>query len=286
MKFFSKFAILLVKYFFLVYKFNININKAFKHKIIIKLFSTSIIKLNKMGQKCSCLYSKDGEAHTYFFKPQQGETTETSFIANEKFSRAANKKLNPIEENLKENEHTMLSEKITNQHSEAKNNTKESEKDTPKDNQPSEQHLKLLQRFQAIVRGAINRKYYKINVKSSLQEECKKMIAICKENYTSHNLARAESKFPTFNPNGWTKFYQDESKFKINYGFVFDVKLLKCDEWFYQGQVNLKGEKHGIGEMVTTNGVKYIGTWYKNVFVGWGRCIDGQGNLNEGRRLF
>jgi hypothetical protein len=95
---------------------------------------------------------------------------------------------------------------------------------------------------------------------------------------------QSEMKFGLFDKNGWKKVYKQGEIEILNYnfGFVMNTPILKTQDYFYSGQVNIQGQKHGYGQLIETSGRKFLGAWFKDDFTCWGRFIDQEGNLSEG----
>lgn len=52
---------------------------------------------------------------------------------------------------------------------------------------------------------------------------------------------------------------------------------------FYFGEVNVKNQRHGLGFYLNELGIHYEGNWVKNNLVGFGRIIEPNGNIAEGK---
>jgi hypothetical protein len=158
-------------------------------------------------------------------------------------------------------------------------------KNTPFDNEEQEElTFRLLTRLQGLARAFILRiRYKKYGLKSELQQEQKKFIDDIKRQFRNENTLKADEKYPPFDPNGWTKFYDDD-KCKLDYGKVSKTVTFKNDS-LYTGEINMLNQKHGHGELLLKDGSKFVGSWFNNQFKGWGRFIDTQGNLSEGKKI-
>lgn len=153
-------------------------------------------------------------------------------------------------------------------------------------NEDNQEELSLLSlcQLQGLARGFIlRRRYNKHSLKRDLQQEQRKFFEGVRRQYTKDNLKNADEKYHKFDINGWKKFYEN-GKCQFNYGRIFNTQFLKNDG-MYVGQVNLANQKHGQGELLLKDGSKFTGSWVDNQFKGWGRFIDVNGNLNEGKNI-
>jgi hypothetical protein len=93
-----------------------------------------------------------------------------------------------------------------------------------------------------------------------------------------------------FDPDLWKYFYQiNDPFFNYDYGEnLSDTKLESRNEEdpniieTYEGQVNEKGEKHGFGKLYSGNKI-LAGNWRRGQFTGWGREVDENGEIYEGK---
>ena len=93
-----------------------------------------------------------------------------------------------------------------------------------------------------------------------------------------------------FDPDLWKYFYQiNDPFFNYDYGEnLSDTKLEGRNEEdpniieTYEGQVNEKGEKHGFGKLYSGNKI-LAGNWREGQFTGWGREVDENGGIYEGK---
>ena len=199
-----------------------------------------------MGPKCSCLFNKE-EPTTFYFK--QYATNELNKSKNSKTASMNNKA-----------------------NGQPKNNF-------------SEFPFIFLVKLQSIIRGYLKRKYFVNEEKKDLEVETNKMINDLRKKYSSEASKLALEAYPQFNQNGWSKFYQDDKFVNNNYGRMFNVRLSIQSDSFYIGQMNINNEKNGYGELTYKDGSKLIGSWNNDSFKGWGRYIDVNGNLTEGKLL-
>ena len=94
-----------------------------------------------------------------------------------------------------------------------------------------------------------------------------------------------------FDPNIWKQFYHETDQF-FNYEYddnnLREVKLISRNREnpdiieTYEGQVNENNEKHGLGKLETSEKT-LMGHWRNNQFTGWGREINRNGEIYEGK---
>ena len=131
-----------------------------------------------------------------------------------------------------------------------------------------------------------NIKQYRIyNMKDLSKEQkikLKKIIEYCHEN---GNFRSSDD----FSPNNFKKFYPvNDPYFCIPNNDIFNNQLIiyKCKNInsikIYQGHINKKGQRHGIGKLTTPNYI-LIGMWKDDKFSGWGRDSRSNGDVFEGR---
>lgn len=92
-----------------------------------------------------------------------------------------------------------------------------------------------------------------------------------------------------FNPKGYTMFYaKNDPYFNYDKNNVFGntLKIYNENDKFniqiYQGEVNVSGQRHGIGKCTTPYYV-LMGMWKNDKFSGWGRESRTNGDVFEGR---
>lgn len=92
-----------------------------------------------------------------------------------------------------------------------------------------------------------------------------------------------------FNPMGYTMFYaKNDPYFYYDKNNVFGNTLKIYNEndkyniQIYQGEVNVSGQRHGIGKCTTPYYV-LMGMWKNDKFSGWGRESRSNGDVFEGR---
>lgn len=153
----------------------------------------------------------------------------------------------------------------------------------------NEKTFYYLVRLQSLVRGYLYRVLYKEIKKTQIQETYN-LLEKYTNTFRTTNLFKAESyKVSSFDPVGWKKFYQSDANenyiFNYNYGRVFPCKLIINSDGLsiYSGHVNIKNQKHGFGVLLTKDGQKYEGAWIYNKFTCWGRYIDIEGNIYNGK---
>lgn len=116
----------------------------------------------------------------------------------------------------------------------------------------------------------------------------------------SQNLNRAEAfSSREYHPDNWIEFYKEDdleirAYVKRDYGFLVNQSVLMQSTKFedglkeptmYSGQMNLKKQRHGYGELIGKSGIKFTGHWWEDRFEGWGRYIDTDGTVYEGRSI-
>ena len=114
------------------------------------------------------------------------------------------------------------------------------------------------------------------------QKKLEKLLSIC----------RKKGKTPSvddFSLDSWKVFYPITEKFFLwDKGQVIPNQVLIKNEndpeklEIYQGEINYKNEKHGIGRLTTPQYVR-VGTWREDEFTGWGREARINGDVFEGR---
>ena len=92
-----------------------------------------------------------------------------------------------------------------------------------------------------------------------------------------------------FDPNNWKKFYSKDNPFFCIKGNDIVHNQLKVynpnninNIRIYQGDLNKKGQRHGIGKYITPYYV-LMGMWKDDKFSGWGRESRCNGDVFEGR---
>ena len=146
-------------------------------------------------------------------------------------------------------------------------------------------NMRLFTKLQAVGRAFCFHKKFKF-YKPKLVEETFLSLEKYTSDFRTPTLYKAESyKNIPFDSNGWAKYYRDDEEvFEYNYGRVFNTRILVYNEMcIYMGQVNLQNHKHGQGILLTKYGVKFQGSWIHNKFTGWGRHIDIDGNIYQGK---
>ena len=127
---------------------------------------------------------------------------------------------------------------------------------------------------------------YKIyNIKELTRNQMLKLRHLLVE---FNNIGKIRS-IDDFSEKNWKKFYhKNESYFYINdTGIIHnqlkiyyhnDINNVKI----YQGDLNKKGERHGVGKL-TTPYFALIGMWKEDKFSGWGRESRCNGDVFEGK---
>ena len=94
-----------------------------------------------------------------------------------------------------------------------------------------------------------------------------------------------------FDPNFWKQFYPKEEPF-FNYEYddnsLKEIRLKSRNKEnpniieTYEGQANENNEKHGLGKLTTPEKI-IMGHWRNNQFTGWGREINKNREIYEGK---
>ena len=94
-----------------------------------------------------------------------------------------------------------------------------------------------------------------------------------------------------FNLQGWKKFYPPNDQFfNFNKGFVipYGIKIKHPNDpknvSVYEGDINIKNQKHGFGRLTTVKSV-FLGEWRNDQFTGWGRETRRSGKVLEGKYI-
>ena len=117
----------------------------------------------------------------------------------------------------------------------------------------------------------------------------KEILEYLRKQYEICDKAGPVASDSDFDPQGWKKFYPTEDPFfNFDKGFVvhFGIKIRHPSESeklsIYEGDVNLKRERHGFGRLTTIKSV-YLGEWRNGSFTGWGRETRRSGKIYEGK---
>ena len=94
-----------------------------------------------------------------------------------------------------------------------------------------------------------------------------------------------------FDLEGWKRFYPIQDPFfNFQKGFVLSngIKIKHPNDpqrvSVYEGDINIKNERHGFGRLTTVNGV-CLGEWRNGNFTGWGRETRRSGKVYEGKYI-
>ncbi len=140
--------------------------------------------------------------------------------------------------------------------------------------------------FQSIFRSYNFRKKFKTNIRSQLIAEESEFIARIEKIYRSNVVNKLNSEHSTpYKTDNWKHYYDDDKIWLNNfdYGKVYRTKIkVDKNDSYYSGEENIKGEKHGVGELIFLNGTKKEGAWQNNTLCGWCRIIDHDGIIYEG----
>jgi hypothetical protein len=211
-----------------------------------------------MGNKCSpCLCNKNDNVLN-FKKEEDDPNTEYNYIIQNLKKDTTSYKKSPLSTIAS----TSLDDKIKRF-------------DEPK-------MIRILIKLQAVVRGYLGKRKYK-KAKKYLIDQRSKMIAACQKSFMSPN--RFELTYQTtYDPIGYKRYYSDKTDiFNVNYGIIVKTEIQVTELGYYTGYMNLKGKKHGYGILYKKEGSKYEGYWHNDEFTGWGRHIDQDGTLYEGK---
>ena len=90
---------------------------------------------------------------------------------------------------------------------------------------------------------------------------------------------------------GWKKFYPpNDPFFNFRKGFVlqYGIKIRHANDpnkvSVYEGDINIRNERHGFGRLTTTKSV-FLGEWRNDQFTGWGRETRRSGKVLEGKYI-
>lgn len=93
----------------------------------------------------------------------------------------------------------------------------------------------------------------------------------------------------TFKKSNFKLFYTSNEYFRVPLSetsgstkIVYPMKANTFQQVVYEGEVNQKLQRHGLGKLSEPNSIK-IGMWKNNIFSGWGREIKKSGQIYEGR---
>ena len=89
--------------------------------------------------------------------------------------------------------------------------------------------------------------------------------------------------FKDFSPDSWEKFYSKEERFfKFPKEDIIKDQIIINNQEIYKGDINRDKKKHGFGKFISPT-IKRIGTWRNDIFMGWCREINANGELYEGK---
>jgi hypothetical protein len=248
-----------------------------------------------MGQRCSCLFQKEGEQ--VFINDREapttnleGEQSKGEEIYNLEYSKAMFQKSgggqNPQAPSTVSGKE-VLNSCIDNNISESGNLNQYNTSNLHN----NEKHVKFIIKIQNYFRTFKMMKYFKKTLKSLLIENLKQKLAEVEGTYKNANVIEKESKIPPYDKNGWKELYNPHSeKFKIDYGKYLQTKLFikylnkdnKNLSYYYIGGITKDNKKQGYGKRVSADGAKMEGFWYEDSFLGWGRIIESDGTFSEG----
>ena len=115
--------------------------------------------------------------------------------------------------------------------------------------------------------------------------------AFLKQQYDICDKAGPIASDADFNPEGWKRFYPiSDPFFNFNKGFVISsgIKIKHANDpekvTVYEGDINMKNERHGFGRLTTVKSV-FLGEWRNGSFTGWGRETRRSGKIYEGKYI-
>lgn len=227
-----------------------------------------------MGNKCSCL-TKNGENEGSINIIE--ETTNPS-------SRSVSNSRKRIEKEF------MINSVYIRKKEGNPENVNESNFEIDYDFNHTREQKEKLAYLQAVLRGCYARLKFNAMLKQRLKNQTMKLVEKYKSEFKTIFQYKAESNHGPFDQNGWTKYYPRESIYLFNYelkyfgGILFKTDILIYNKKsYYIGSVNLRNQRCGFGILANTAGEKFEGHWVNNKFTGWGRYIDAEGNLYEGK---
>ena len=89
--------------------------------------------------------------------------------------------------------------------------------------------------------------------------------------------------FKDFSPDSWEKFYSKEERFfKFPKEDIIEDQIIINNHEIYKGDINKDKKKHGFGKFISPT-IKRIGMWRNNIFTGWCREINANGEIYEGK---
>ncbi len=140
-------------------------------------------------------------------------------------------------------------------------------------------------KLSSIFRGIIFRSKFENKIKQNLLDESQAFITKILEGYNLNTLEKAEkNRTKQFSLSGYREFYSEDSEFiNFNYGNTYFTRIFSNNfTEFFTGQVNNENQKQGYGTLITSEGEKYQGYFFKNEKSGWGELIDKDSNIFQG----
>ena len=141
----------------------------------------------------------------------------------------------------------------------------------------------ILNKIQSIIRAFLTRKKYKKDLKKDLSKNTKIIISLMKINYFGDNIKKYEDAYPNF----WIFLKENRAKPNI---FQIYTELMKFKEKnrtsFYTGYLDNLLRKNGQGILYDSDCRIFVGNWVNNEFNGYGKLIESEGNLIEGKNKF
>lgn len=122
--------------------------------------------------------------------------------------------------------------------------------------------------------------------RESYRKEQEELVRRVKDKMNENGIPPPDDDFSL---TGWREFYPpDEEFFLWNKGITYprSIRVKDPDPQYglsvYEGDMNIKGQKHGFGRLTTPEGVM-LGTWRNEQFTGWGRFSKRNGTVYEGK---
>ena len=147
--------------------------------------------------------------------------------------------------------------------------------------------IKAVQKIQKKWRNHVFRKMLELK-KPQLRLESENFL---KAQYELCDKAGPIAPDDDFNLQGWKKFYPPNDQFfNFNKGFVipYGIKIKHPNDpknvSVYEGDINIKNQKHGFGRLTTVKSV-FLGEWRNDQFTGWGRETRRSGKVLEGKYI-
>ena len=239
--------------------------------------------MGSTNQVCSCLFKKS-EQNNYAIEIEN--KIESSFVNYSPRKNLLAKKAFPTKLNMKELKNNSIDNNVIDVSNIInKDITYSYDEDISKTTRPN---INSIIKLQATIKAYLFKIKYKNKLKNNLQEKTKLLIENYKTRYKVSLAYQAESIKGLFDKNALPKGYgkdnlpQNKAKPKLLNTFILVYK----DNSYYIGTVNILNQRCGLGVLISNRGEKYEGNWLDDIFTGWGRYIDKDGNLFEGNNFY